>query len=245
MLEKQALFWIFIAIFTITATITLLGITGVIKTIKEQYLKALFTALILEVVAAVIVLFNNMDFSEQQGPNLQGLLTRAGVIHTLPAQTDHETYIIDRLREGKRVIELEAQLDSLTEVLESRERELAEYKAEMAELDKSFYIKITRLRDQINEYNGFINIAYQEAEKQEVFRLLIGIFETLGRVSNDTPLYLDDREEQINTAAVKKIYTDFRTSYGRPIEDPNLLYIDEYDTIQMLRTYLNIIQPVR
>ncbi len=245
MLEKQALFWIFIAIFTVTATITLLGITGVIKTIKEQYLKALFTALILEVVAAVLVLFNNMDFGERQGHSLQGILTRAGVMHTLPAQTDHETYIINQLREGKQVAELEAQLDSLTQILESRERELAEFKAEMAELDKSFYIKITRLRDLINEYNGFINIAYQDAEKQNVYRLLVDIFETLGQVSNDTRLYLDDQKKQINTTAVQKIYTRFRASYGRPVEDLNLVYIDEYDTIQMLRNYLNIIQPVR
>ena len=59
---KEALFWIFIAIFSLTAIITLLGITGVIKTIKDNYLNALFTALILEVIAAVVLLFQNTDF---------------------------------------------------------------------------------------------------------------------------------------------------------------------------------------
>lgn len=50
------LFYSFIAIFIATAIITLLGITGKIK-VAKRYLNPLFTGLILEVVAAVVLLF--------------------------------------------------------------------------------------------------------------------------------------------------------------------------------------------
>ncbi len=52
------LFIVFLSIFCITAAITLLGITNVIKGIDKKYLNALFAALILEVVASIIFMFN-------------------------------------------------------------------------------------------------------------------------------------------------------------------------------------------
>jgi hypothetical protein len=62
----KVLFIVFISIFTITAIITLLGITNLIKGIREKYLTPLFTALILEVIASVVLLFKNQDFSNNK-----------------------------------------------------------------------------------------------------------------------------------------------------------------------------------
>jgi len=78
-MEKQTLFWLFVGIFAVTAVITLLGITGVIKTIKEKYLNTLFTALILEVIAAVFLIFQGLDFAENP-VNLSAIIVNSGRI---------------------------------------------------------------------------------------------------------------------------------------------------------------------
>ena len=58
---KRHLFYTFLVIFVATATVTLLGITGVI-TISSGYLTALVTAFLVELAAAVIALFTRTDF---------------------------------------------------------------------------------------------------------------------------------------------------------------------------------------
>jgi len=58
---KTALFVLFLSILAATAIITLLGVLEVIK-IKESFLTALFTSLLIELVAAVIALFKKTSF---------------------------------------------------------------------------------------------------------------------------------------------------------------------------------------
>jgi len=53
--QRAILFAVFVGIFCVTAIITLLGITGKLK-IREGYLKALFSALILQVIGIIIAL---------------------------------------------------------------------------------------------------------------------------------------------------------------------------------------------
>ena len=72
-MEKlDVIFWIFIAIFTATAIITLLGVTNIIKSIKEKYLTVLVSSLIVEVVGAVVISYNQIDF----GPNANNVIDR-------------------------------------------------------------------------------------------------------------------------------------------------------------------------
>lgn len=59
--SRAALYYSVIAIFVATAAVTLLGVIGVL-TIPEGYLDVLFTALIIELVAAVIGLFQATDW---------------------------------------------------------------------------------------------------------------------------------------------------------------------------------------
>ena len=58
---KEALFYTFLGIFASTAIITLLGIVGRLK-ISSGFLKALFSALILELVVSMVALFKATDF---------------------------------------------------------------------------------------------------------------------------------------------------------------------------------------
>jgi len=58
---RAALYYSVMAIFVATAAVTLLGVTGAL-TISEGYLDVLFTALVIELVAAVIGLFQATDW---------------------------------------------------------------------------------------------------------------------------------------------------------------------------------------
>lgn len=58
---QSALFYSVIGIFVATATITILGVAGIIS-IDDKYLTPLFTALLIELVAAVIGLFKATDW---------------------------------------------------------------------------------------------------------------------------------------------------------------------------------------
>jgi hypothetical protein len=76
---KQARFYTFVGIFVVTAVVTLLG--GVTKriSIKEFYLRTLLTALIVELVGAVIVLFGRTDFFAKDQPKRPNVIIAARV----------------------------------------------------------------------------------------------------------------------------------------------------------------------
>ncbi len=54
---KDVLFWTFWAIFVTTAIVTILAMIGKLK-IKPEFLKKLFYVLIVEVIGAIVILFN-------------------------------------------------------------------------------------------------------------------------------------------------------------------------------------------
>ncbi|WP_432695262.1 hypothetical protein ACQUQP_11975 [Marinobacterium sp. YM272] len=66
---REVLFYTVIIIFILTAAVTILGVTNVI-TIKSNYLDVLFTALIIELVGAVIGLFKATDWFGKEENNL-------------------------------------------------------------------------------------------------------------------------------------------------------------------------------
>jgi hypothetical protein len=66
---KNTLFIVFVSIFAISAIITLLGISGVLK-IERRYLNTLFTSLIVTLIGAVISVFNGMDWKQPPTPPL-------------------------------------------------------------------------------------------------------------------------------------------------------------------------------
>jgi hypothetical protein len=61
---KQHLFYTFLGIFIATAVVTLLGITKVIS-IDDKYLTPLFSALLIELIGAVIAMYRGVNFFEE------------------------------------------------------------------------------------------------------------------------------------------------------------------------------------
>lgn len=62
---KKHLFYTFLGVFVVTAIVTLFGVTGVI-TIKEEYLKPLVYAFLIESAGAVIALFRAAKFFDKE-----------------------------------------------------------------------------------------------------------------------------------------------------------------------------------
>ncbi len=210
MVEKTVLFWTFICIFSITAVITLLGITGILKSIKERYLNVLFTSLILEVVAAVLILFKSTDFTAENQANYASLIQKAGFDESTVGK-NQEAFILDKLTESQFYPDITQQKDSIANLLDQVRQSLEACEGEVGQLDKSFFTKITRLRKLMNDYNGFITINYQETGKTEVYALLASIFETLQIVTSESALYGEN--QQVNKEEVKRLYNLYKRSY--------------------------------
>ncbi len=69
---KTVLFFSVIGIFVLTAIVTLLGVAGVLP-IQSEYLKGLYGALLLELVAAVIGFFKTIKLNEPEPPPIPDL----------------------------------------------------------------------------------------------------------------------------------------------------------------------------
>jgi uncharacterized membrane protein YecN with MAPEG domain len=249
--QETTLFWIFVAIFSITAVITLLGITGVIKTIKEKYLNALFTALILEVIAAVILLFQqvNLNDSNDYGPCLDDVVKRAGLAAQLPEGVDVDDYLVAQLESSKELPSLKTLKDSLVKQLQRQEVSLRERKERVEELEREFnimgqkfYSKITRLHDLIPTFGKTINLAweYQDGSKDEVYELLIGVFGEMGLINDLSRIYNETTgEKKINYKGVQSVYLSYRKQWNFPSFEDAGVYLDEADVVHFLQTYLN------
>jgi len=59
--KESALFYVVLILFAITGIVTILGLVQKVM-IEKKYLNALFSALILELIAAVLYLFSNTEF---------------------------------------------------------------------------------------------------------------------------------------------------------------------------------------
>lgn len=219
-MNLQILIWIFFAIFSLTAIITLLGITNVIKSIKEKYLNALFTALIIEVIGAVIGVFKGVDFSkEYELPDKiysETHLTSTNDIH------DDTHAIIVAINNSNKV-------DSLQRIIDKVQIELNNCKGSLSALDKDFYSYIIKLRNAMTKYpERSINIYYQPEKKKAEYELLKNIF-----------LILDAFEQpnEINQEDILNEWIEFKARHGR-IEN-NKYHILEYDITLLVREFLN------
>jgi len=246
---ESTLFWIFIIIFSITAIVTLLGITGVIKTIKERYLNALFTALILEVIGAVVILFRQVDFNEDvnNGPCLENVISRAGLAAQIPEGVDLDDFLVQQLENGGNLASASAMKDSLSEMLANTQASLSEkqekilqLEADMDRMGQRVYSKITRLHEIIPTYGSTINLNwdYQDGSKDEVYELLIGIFGEMGLIEDVKSVYKNTEQTEINYKAVQKVYLRYRENWGFPAFSDAGVYLDEANVVHFLQTYL-------
>jgi len=229
------LVFLFIGIFAVTAVITLLGITGVIKTIKEKYLNTLFTALILEVVAAVVLLFQGFNFNEQ-AVNLASVISKSGL--KPPDNTElYEDFIVKKLSETPEINKLTAENNQLKADISAKTQEIKDLKGSISRYDQNFYSNIIKLDDALYQIRGkTINLGYKPEEKEKVYKYLVNIFQDLGIIKEGDEVFRADNT--INKTIVRGIYTDFRASYGRTIDDDAKVYIEASDISRMVGRYL-------
>ena len=155
-MEIRTIIWIFITIFSITAIITLLGITNIIKGIREKYLDKLFYTLIIEVVIAVIAVFQGIDFNKES-IQLKAVIKSAEIKKEFNNEVEEASFIVERLKESLRVPDLEVKLKKVQKQNISLEEELDSCSLSLSQIEKSFYSKISKLRDMISYYSGSIN----------------------------------------------------------------------------------------
>lgn len=235
MLEQKTLFWLFIGIFAVTAAITLLGITGVIKTIKEKYLNSLFTALIMEVIAAIILMFQTLNLPNE---NLQvsDLLKEAGL--EAPADVvQQKKMLLSHLKAGITLPKVKAEKEQLAATVAEKEQALVNCNGYLGEKENRFYQDILRLNALTKTYlGGNINLGFEPDKKEEVYKLLISIFNELGEIRDGDAIYKEDKT--INKEVIRELYAKFRETYGRPVEAFDNIYLDKFDVSQMVKIYL-------
>lgn len=240
--EPKIIFWLFIGIFSITAILTFLGITGVIKSIKENYLKAMFTALILEVVAAVVLSYKQLDFSCDSDQIVDGLWTRLDAPPVADSREAKVNYLEEIILEHK---DMSSDYTQLQDTVHSLVNAIEECNLELTEIDKDFYTKVIRLRKFAQQITGSsINLVFDQTNKQEAFTLLYEIFQTLGRI---------DPGREITTDYIISVYVRFVNDFGlqeshlEVNEDGNYtgVYVTDYSTSIIIRIYLQKFYPVR
>ncbi|KXX70265.1 hypothetical protein [Flammeovirga sp. SJP92] len=215
-MKADILFVVFISIFSLTAVITLLGITNVIKGIREKYLTPLFSALILEVVAAVILLFNNQDFTgENTIPEL--FYNETTVEKTDQASLDQNTFL-DLIHKGEK-------LDSL---LNLKNIEINKLKHEVADYtentQKDFYYYIQQIEKIRVTCNGSINLKSGKESTQKALKIVEQILLLNGRLSQEK----NTKEEIIKAfAKFKKDNNRGNISHKIYLQDVPL-FIKEY-----------------
>ena len=154
---QQILFFSFLTIFIATAVITLLGITKRIA-IHREYLKPLFSSLILELVAAVILLFTKTGFFSPSAED---------IIKKMPARFQNlETgEAISSIKlELERYPELSSRLIQLEEDCKKTRENLDKKNTELEELEKNFLVKMAKLNAEIGNYGTSINFLWNPSE---------------------------------------------------------------------------------
>ena len=202
---KLALFAVVLILFFATGVITLLGIVQRVN-IERKYLNALFSALILELIAAVLFLFTGTNFFAQ--PTLDDALMR----DVAQFMRDHPSvYVPDALdkalqleevsgflqkerlaheKDGQALTQLQAelqvlqsklaqrndQLKWLNEELEARKRDTLK----LARLERQFLVRMSELNSKIGEWGTSVNFGWQPEEKREIALMLQEAFKEIG-----------------------------------------------------------------
>lgn len=246
--KLNIIFYIFIVIFSITAIITFLGITNIIKSISAKYLNALFGALILEVVAAVMLSYKQIDF----GCQTEELLTKLTKnIEGLPSEASPE----ERLLVLESLVNLSENSSTSIDLLNSQvgqlEQELSNCKHtevttndELSKLDKVFYSNVIKLRIVSEKFRGrTINLLWDKPGKAEVYKILGEIFLDLGYVGP---------EDKLSDDYIIDKYIRFANDSGwhyllkkNDAGEYNQVLVDEYATTLFLRKYLNQKYPLK
>ena len=205
---KTALFAVVLTLFLATGIITLLGLINKVH-IEKQYLNKLFFALILELSAAVLYLFNETDFYAVEAvvSPVGELMPLANALNQrFPGETAASIEARLRLYDGieqsltlaqielvqkddevdqllAEQAELEAEITLRAEQIKLLNNEMKARQVAMAKLtrlEKKFLVRMAELNSRISEWGSSINFQWQPDEKREVALLLQEAFKEIG-----------------------------------------------------------------
>ncbi|WP_196159240.1 hypothetical protein [Reinekea sp. G2M2-21] len=202
---KLALFAVVLLLFLATGIITLLGIIQRVE-IERKYLNALFSALILELIAAVLFLFSGTDFFSQPSVDEKVMREVAFFIEQHP-----EVYVPDLLaqgmqagqlsaflrderaahaKDGQTLVQLQSELDALQSKLAQRNDQIKwlneelearkEATLRLAKLERQFLVRMSELNSKISEWGTSVNFSWQPEEKREIALMLQEAFKEIG-----------------------------------------------------------------
>lgn len=203
--RESALFYLVLLLFAATGIVTLLGLVQKVS-IEKKYLNALFSALILELVAAVIYLFSNTDFFAPRPDAEQLALQRA----QLPAEYREitprqmlallEDYAAQRDALERMQRELESlgdtfasqvppyedvslALDESIRLIDALQADLESLQVERrgeAQFRQNFLVRMAELNARISAVGASINLIYRPQEKREIAAMLQSAFKQIG-----------------------------------------------------------------
>lgn len=208
--KESALFYVVLVLFAATGIVTLMGLVQKV-TIEKKYLNALFTALILELIAAVLYLFSSTEFFEPAPTQDQLVLPRVELpqAHRDISPADVIRMVTDHDANQTRMQQAEQDLMSLRSLmaeqvppyddvvlaLDTRIREIRDLKndlgrlqAEQVAFDKireNFLVRMAELNTRISEIGTSINLIYRPEQKREIAGMLQSAFKQIGFMPDD------------------------------------------------------------
>ncbi len=180
-----ALFSVVLILFFATGIVTLLGLVQIVH-IEKRYLTALFSALILELVASVLYLFSHTDFfRDPYGLSVKSVVSTTEFID-LSKKNERLLQQIEDLKADN--LEIEDHLKLALENNEMLAARIAELSNTQNRLDKMFLVKMASLNSMISEWGTSINFLWKPEEKTEAALVLQEAFKEIGFMgSNQNP----------------------------------------------------------
>ncbi len=208
--KESALFYVVLLLFAATGIVTIMGMVQKV-TIEKKYLNALFSALILELIAAVLYLFSNTQFFGQTPSEDQVVLQRSELpqAHRDISPNDVLQMVAnhDANQEKLRLSEqdlislrsvIAAQVppyDDVTLALDARIREIRELQGNLVRLEteqaafekirENFLVRMAELNTRISDIGASINLIYRPENKREIAGMLQSAFKQIGFMPND------------------------------------------------------------
>ena len=208
--RESALFYVVLLLFAVTGIVTILGLVQKV-TIEKKYLNLLFSTLILELIAAVLYLFSNTDFFQQEPhadelvllrselPQAHSDIASSEVIELLTAHDSNQ----EKLRQTEQeLISVRSQIaeqvppyDDVTLALDTRIREIRELQGDLARLTaeqqallktrENFLVRMAELNSHISNVGASINLIYRPGQKREIAAMLLSAFKQIGFMPDD------------------------------------------------------------
>ena len=208
--KESALFYVVLLLFAATGIVTILGLVQKVS-IEKKYLNALFAALILELVAALLYLFSNTNFFDD-GPPADALVIERGDLPSTHVEiTSAETVALFERhdRDAAELGELRQEIVNLRDTLASQNPPYDEVVQSLNEsideigklrtshddavadqerlrrLEKQFLVRMANLNSKISEWGTSINFKWQPEQKRDAALMLQQAFKQIGFMNDD------------------------------------------------------------